>query len=130
MPSAKLITYKIINALHHCQRKISVLVIVLVLINSTRSVSQDNSPYSRYGLGDIVPSTNINSRGMGGISSAYSDFLSINFNNPASYGSFQTLKELGAKKIMQGRAILDIGVNIENRTLREPDNVEKFTASN
>jgi hypothetical protein len=67
---------------------------------------------------------------MGGISSAYSDFLSINFNNPASYGSFQTLKELGAKKIMQGRAILDIGVNIENRTLREPDNVEKFTASN
>ena len=80
MPSAKLITYKIINALHRCQLKISVLFIVLVLCSSTRSFSQDNSPYSRYGLGDIVPSTNVNSRGMGGISSAYSDFLSINFN--------------------------------------------------
>jgi hypothetical protein len=92
--------------------------------------SQDNSPYTRYGLGDIVPSTNINSRSMGGISAAYSDYLSINFNNPASYGGFLVAKEPGAKKISYGRAILDVGLNIENRTLKEPNNVGKFTASN
>ncbi|MGZ8509182.1 MAG: hypothetical protein ACXWV6_06045 [Chitinophagaceae bacterium] len=92
--------------------------------------SQDNSPYSRYGLGDIVPSTNVNGRGMGSISSGYNDILSINFNNPASYGSFQTFKELTAKKIARGRAILDIGLNFENRTLREPNDVESFSASN
>jgi hypothetical protein len=78
----------------------------------------------------MTPSTNVGLRGLGGISAAYNDILSINFNNPASYGSFQTLKELTAKKIAKGRAILDIGLNIENRTLREPANTEKFSASN
>ncbi|MEK7225992.1 MAG: hypothetical protein AAB221_09945, partial [Bacteroidota bacterium] len=61
--------------------------------------SQDNSPYSRYGIGDIVPNTNILSRGMGGVSAAYSDILSINFSNPASYASFQSLVEPRSKKI-------------------------------
>src|SRR5690606_7892049 len=106
-----------------------------ILIASIQLISipgraQDNSPYSRYGLGDLVPSTNVNGRGMGGISAGYSDILSINFNNPASYGSFQTLKEQSAKKIARGRAILDIGLNFENRSLVEPNNTEKFTANN
>lgn len=127
---AKLITSKIINALDALQPKVSVVLITLIILVSIKASSQDNSPYSRYGLGDIVPSTNINSRGMGGISSGYSDFLTINFNNPASYGSFQTVKEPLAKKMLYGRAILDIGLNFENRTLREPNNVEKFSASN
>ena len=60
--------------------------------------AQDNSPYSRYGLGDLHPNTNIYNRGMAGISAAYSDqpitgltdprtgkyYPSINFANPAS----------------------------------------------
>ncbi len=92
--------------------------------------SQDNSPYTRYGLGDIVPSTNINSRGMGGVSAGYNDFLSINFNNPASYGSFQAVREAKSKKLLYGRAILDLGVNFENRTLIDPRQATKFTASN
>ncbi len=32
--------------------------------------------------------------------------------------------------MLYGRAILDMGINIENRTLREPNNIEKFSASN
>ncbi|HLG38685.1 MAG TPA: hypothetical protein VI461_03415, partial [Chitinophagaceae bacterium] len=55
--------------------------------------AQDNSPYTRYGLGDIVPSTNINTRGLGGISTGYNDFFTINFSNPASYGFFQASRE-------------------------------------
>lgn len=92
--------------------------------------SQDNSPYTRYGLGDLVPSTNINSRGMGGISAGYNDILSINFNNPASYGSFQGIREQTSKKMAYGRALLDVGINLENRTLSEPNRIGKFTASN
>ena len=35
--------------------------------------AQDNSPYSRFGLGDQHPGTNIFNRGMAGISAGYSD---------------------------------------------------------
>jgi hypothetical protein len=93
--------------------------------------SQDNSPYSRYGIGDLVSPVHIINRGMGGISMGYSDPYSVNFSNPASYSSFQALLETKSKKVMSGRAILDVGVNFENRTLREPNTTKaKFTASN
>ncbi|MEO5948506.1 MAG: hypothetical protein ABIP79_16940, partial [Chitinophagaceae bacterium] len=92
--------------------------------------SQDNSPYSRYGIGDLVPPTSINSRGMGGLSAAYNEVLTINFNNPASFSSFQADKEAKSNKLKSGRAILDIGINIENRTLKDPAFSERFTASN
>lgn len=130
MPSAKLIISKRINVLRAPQTIIKLLFFACFTLSFFYTFSQDNSPYSRYGLGDIVPSTNVNSRGMGSISSGYADILSINFNNPASYGSFQTLKEPTAKKIGKGRTILDIGLNFENRSLREPNNTEKFSASN
>lgn len=126
MPLAKLITSKKINVLGVQRIAFGVILIACTF----PAFSQDNSPYSRYGLGDIVPSTNVNNRGMGSVSAGYNDILSINFNNPASYGSFQTLKEQTAKKIAKGRAILDIGLNFESRTLREPNNTEKFSASN
>src|SRR5215216_7226414 len=70
--------------------------------------AQENSPYSRYGIGDLVPNTNTVNRGMGGISAAYVDALSINFNNPASYSKFQTQTEAGTGKIMAGRVLLDV----------------------
>jgi hypothetical protein len=92
--------------------------------------AQDNSPYSRYGLGDLVPNTNIVNRAMGGISAGYSDFLSINFNNPASYSGFQTLVEPRSNKSISGRVLLDVGLNFETRSLRSPNQLEKFTSSN
>ena len=67
---------------------------------------------------------------MGGVTAGYFDQLSINFNNPASYSTFQAIRERKAKKLSSGRAILDLGLNFENRTLREPNNATKFTASN
>ena len=70
--------------------------------------AQDNSPYSRYGLGDIQPSSHIYNRGMGGITAAFSEppstglsdsrngksYSNINFSNPASYSRFFAVKEL------------------------------------
>lgn len=126
MQRAKLIIPKIIKALRGSKWSF----VVLFLTAANPAFAQDNSPYSRYGIGDLVPGTNIVNRSMGGVTAGYFDQLSINFNNPASYSAFQAIREKKAKKLSSGRAILDLGLNFENRTLREPDNATKFTASN
>jgi hypothetical protein len=126
MQLVKSITPKRIKTLH-C---FFLTILVLVFTAFSPVFSQDNSPYSRYGIGDLVPPAHITSRGMGGISAAYTDFLSINFSNPASYSSFQALLEQKSKKVISGRAILDVGINFENRTLKQPSPAKKFTASN
>jgi len=106
--------------------------------------AQDNSPYSRYGLGDLHPATNIFNRGMGGISAAYSDprvdgvsdprigkyYPSINFSNPASYSRFFAIKEASTKKLQYGRMLLDVGINLTSHALHEANNPESFTSSN
>ncbi len=102
----------------------------LALFTSSTLLAQDNSPYSQYGLGDVVPNTNIVNRGMGGISAGFADFLSVNFNNPASYSAFQSIIEQKTGKAVSGRVLLDVGLNIENRTLRSPNQVAKFSTSN
>jgi len=126
MQLVKLITPKRIKTLH-C---LSLTILVLFFAAVSPVFSQDNSPYSRYGIGDLIPQAHITNRGMGGISAGYSDYLSINFSNPASYSSFQTLLEPKSKKLVSGRAILDVGLNFENRTLKEPSAKKSFTASN
>jgi len=128
MQLVKLTTTEKTKALY-CFRLVFFISFSCIFFNAD---AQDNSPYSRYGVGDIVPSTHVAGRGMGGLSAGISDpfGLTINFNNPASYANFQTVRELKSKKLASGRAILDIGLNFENRTLKEPGNPEKFTASN
>ena len=116
MQLAKLITPKKIKALH--SKKWTFVVLILAAVSPV--FSQDNSPYSRYGIGDLVPSTNIVNRGMAGVSAGYIDNMAINFSNPASYSSFQAYREKKSKKLSSGRAVLDLGLNFENRTLREP----------
>ena len=133
MPSAKLTMLKRINELRHRSAvgKFRFTFPVLGLMLTAGAVqAQDNSPYSRFGLGDLVPNTNVNMRAMGGVSAGYKDILSINYSNPATFGSFQTFRVPGAKKISNGRAILDIGINMESRTLKDPLTSETFTASN
>jgi hypothetical protein len=126
MQLAKLITPNKIKTLRGLQGTF----VILILTAFSPVFGQDNSPYSRYGVGDLVPSTHIITRALGGVSAAYTDQLSINFNNPASYSSFQGNKELKSKKLSSGRAILDIGINFEGRTLREPATSKKFVANN
>lgn len=133
MQLVKLITPKIIKTLHCLTAGWKGLYFTFLVVLFTAlepAFSQDNSPYSRYGIGDLVPTSHINNRGMGGISAGYSDFLTINFNNPASYSSFQSVLEPKSKKLVFGRAILDLGVNTEGRTLKEPGPATKFVANN
>ena len=100
----------------------------------TFASAQENSPYSRYGMGDIVPAQNIVSRSMGGITAGFIDSVgfipynvlngklyfpssSINLSNPASLGSLNT-------------TIFDIGGEIDRRTLKNNNSPEKYTATN
>ncbi|ASZ10106.1 hypothetical protein KTO58_25290 [Chitinophaga pendula] len=61
--------------------------LAVLLLAANHVTAQDNSPYSRYGLGDLNYSQNAINRGMGGVSQAYGDPQSINFTNPASYSN-------------------------------------------
>lgn len=101
----------------------------LQLITCKFLYAQENSPYSRYGLGDIAPSTNIVNRGMGGLSAAYADPFSVNFTNPASYSQFLSYIEEKTGKAVSGRVLFDVGINYTSHTLREGNSAEKFTSS-
>ena len=48
-----------------------------------------NSPYSRFGLGNLNNSLSADQLGMGGSSVVYNNPDVINFNNPATYSSFK-----------------------------------------
>ncbi|MGY8950427.1 MAG: hypothetical protein ACKVJW_01475 [Flavobacteriales bacterium] len=48
-----------------------------------------NSPYSRFGLGNLNNSSSADQLGMGGSSVVYNNPDVINFNNPATYSSFK-----------------------------------------
>ena len=79
--------------------------------------AQENSPYSRFGLGDVVPNHNIFTRAMGGVSAGVLDYQSINFTNPASLGSIST-------------TIFDVAAEADVRTLRSSNPPEKYTQAN
>ncbi len=83
----------------------------------TVALAQENSPYSRYGLGDLSPNHNIFTRGMGGISAAVTDYQSINFVNPASLSNIPN-------------TIFDVAAEVDNRTLKSINPVKKFKSVN
>lgn len=105
--------------------------IFTIFLYST-AAAQENSPYSRYGLGDILPSQNIINRGMGGISAGYSDNETVNFVNPASYGNLNYLPAALAKQypLLPSRTIFDFGFEADSRTLKQIDPAAKFTSTN
>lgn len=110
--------------------RILLVALGLQLLTCSFLNAQDNSPYSRYGLGDLTPNTNIVNRGMGSFSAAYAEPLSVNFNNPASYSAFLSYLEPRSKKAVSGRVLFDVGLNFDNHTLREGNTAEKFVSSN
>ncbi len=52
---------------------------------SDNNPPKDNSPYSRYGLGDLSDQNNAASEAMGGLSATYHDIFHLNVQNPASF---------------------------------------------
>jgi len=101
-----------------------ILIVLIVACGLQMSAfAQENSPYSRYGLGDLTPNHNVFTRGMGGISAGVadnrtiSDNKSINFTNPASLSMLYT-------------TIFDVGTEIDYRILKSTSPAKKFTSAN
>lgn len=90
--------------------------------------AQENSPYSRYGIGDLYPSYNTVNRGMGGLTAAYLDpaGMSINFSNPASYAQF---KKFPLTQGGGGIVLYDLGFSIDSRNLRSKLPVKKYSSA-
>lgn len=95
-------------------RRICYVLILSVLAFGARS--QENSPYSRYGIGDVIPTQNVLNRSMGGLSLAYWDLQSINFSNPASYSRLKV-------------TTFDVGLEYDSRTIRSSATVNSFRSA-
>ncbi len=91
----------------------------LLLLSSFAASSQENSPFSRYGLGDVFYGQHVINRGLGGLTAAYRDPLgqSVNSYNPASYSGISLVT-------------YDIGLAIDSRSLRSAEPVKKFRSTN
>lgn len=96
--------------------KIGFVVLCSCLITSAAS-AQENSPFSRYGLGNLTNSNHIVSRGMGGLAVAYADGQSVNFSNPATFANARVVT-------------YDLGITIDSRTLRENTSTAKYNSTN
>jgi len=95
-----------------------ILIVLFVACGLQMSAfAQENSPYSRYGIGDLTPNHNVFTRGMGGISAGIADNRSINFTNPASL-------------TMIGNTVFDVGTEIDYRILKSTNPAKKFTSAN
>ena len=112
-----------------------ILTVLIVAFGLQMSASaQENSPYSRYGLGDLTPNHNVFTRGMGGISAALADHrdfnpnLSINFTNPASLSGINAAAELRLRGIKN--TIFDVGTEVDYRILKSSNPAKKFTSAN
>jgi hypothetical protein len=79
-----------------------------ILFSTTYIQAQENSPYSRYGLGNIKQTENVSNRGMGGVSIADDNSLIANPTNPATY--------TGLKMTSYQFSVEGSSVNIKNAT--------------
>lgn len=63
--------------------------VISLFCNLLHAQTLTNSPYSRYGIGDIVVDNIAQSQAMGGIDQAMRYSTWINYNNPASYSALE-----------------------------------------
>ncbi|NDV58662.1 hypothetical protein [Bacteroides sp. 519] len=70
-----------------------ILCVLLFTIISTSAIAQNNtnSPYTRYGYGQLSDHNSIKNKGMGGAGYAVRDGLQMNLLNPASYSAVDSL---------------------------------------
>lgn len=111
--------------MHYLNLTISVFkkttLFILITFSYIFAIAQENSPYTRFGIGDVMPAQNIASRAMGGISAGYVDgnaaFQSINLTNPASLPYIN-------------RTIFDLGAEVDIRTLKSNTSPVKYKSVN
>jgi hypothetical protein len=66
--------------------KVLLIALLLPAVQLGAQQTRQNSPYSRFGLGDLLPAELPAQQGMGGVSTIYSNSYMMNVVNPASLG--------------------------------------------
>lgn len=92
--------------------------IAVAALCASVSDAQENTPFSRYGLGDAYPAQPVAARAMGGLSAAFIDGQSVNSANPASYGYFNRL------------VTYDLGLSLDSRTMNSRVPQGSFRSAN
>ncbi len=75
----------------YSKKNFIVVVITLLTLQSAFSQNNTNSPYTRFGYGDVTEATPTELRGMGGTSIANNSKSTINPVNPASYSGVDSM---------------------------------------
>ena len=91
------------------QHRLIVLIFSILACSQLFAQTNGNSPYSRYGIGDLVDDNFMHTRMMGSIGTSYIDPYHINIVNPASYASLRA-------------TAFDIGMDAKRSTLANDDN--------
>lgn len=89
----------------------------MILAGAAVAQNNTNSPYTRYGYGDLSPQTFGKSKGMGGVAYGLRDGYQVNAVNPASYTMVDSLTFL-----------FDAGFSIQNTNMS--DGKTKMNAGN
>lgn len=87
------------------QSKIVAFLLIFISVVQISAQTNGNSPYSRYGIGDIVDNNFLHLRSMGSIGTSYVDGYHINILNPASYASLRATS-------------FDVGLSAKRSTLK------------
>ena len=106
-----------------------IVISILLIINALAAFSQivddayknnqpkENSPFSRYGLGNLSPQYLIGNGSMGGLTAAYRDPYSFNPHNPASLSYLRA-------------TALEIGLFAKSNTVSDNTNTSKSWSGN
>lgn len=97
--------------------------------------AQENSPFTRYGIGDLFANSQVQYNGMGGMTAAQGlsqvygqpNFSStpINTGNPASYGQLRTLADNGG-----GLVTYELGLLADVRSLKAKGTTKSYSSTN
>ncbi len=99
----------------------SLVVVLVVLVNSAFAQLSTSSPYSRFGLGDLQTNLLPELSAFGGGATAFSSSSSINPSNPASYTGFK------ANSFLFSTGGLHKTTNMQNTTASQITNNTSFS---
>lgn len=103
---------------------VGVLLLIILNIDAT---AQINSPFSRYGLGDINLSQYSTQRAMGNLGAALSSYNYINPVNPAAYGGFYQEEYTPYLKVIRRDSLATDPVTGKQKTVYYRDSIYRDT---
>jgi hypothetical protein len=101
------------------EAKIFICSMLMLFISMANAQFISHSPYSKFGIGDITSTGFGQSRALGGIAVGLRNKNSINYLNPASYSSQDTIS-----------FVFDFGINGDFTTINSSDASEKTSTIN